>query len=312
MPLRITAAILTYKRKDALRKTVASLLAAGDPHLEIVVVDNGNNEDGTGDMLRAEFPDVRVIANANNMGVAGRNLGVSSATGTLVVTLDDDVRGLTAADFALIREAFLAEPQLGALAFKVLRHGTSEVCNWCHHRAVETSADLRFRTYEISEGAVVYRREAFLAAGGYPESFFISHEGLELAYRLMNHGYVVAYDGRIAVEHEHESAGRPNWRRYYFDTRNVIWVAVRNQPWSVAARYLAKNLAAMAIYALRDGFPLWWVRGVRDGLKGIPEHRRQRVRWSRETGLACAEIDRHRPPLAYMIRKRLFRRGVSI
>lgn len=304
--------MLTYKRKDALRKTVASLLAIGDPLLDVLVVDNGNNADGTGDMLHAEFPAVVVIGSDNNAGVAGRNRGVAAASGEIVVTLDDDVRGITAVDLDRLRQTFAGDAKVGAVCFQVVRFDTRETCNWCHHRAVETSAGLRFPTYEISEGAVAVRKSAFLAAGGYPESFFISHEGLELSYRLMNRGFGVLYDGRIVVEHEHELSGRPNWRRYYYDTRNLIWVAVRNQPWGFALRYVAKNLAAMAVYSIRDGFLPWWFKGVRDGVRGIGQHRREREPWAPGTAKVCAEIDRHRPPLTYMIRKRVFRRGVSI
>ncbi|MBK7701364.1 MAG: hypothetical protein IPI34_00005 [bacterium] len=78
----------------------------------------------------------------------------------------------------------------------------------------------------------------------------------------MNAGFTVEYDGRISVVHHHDAAGRPNWRRYYYDTRNMIWVAVRNMPWDYAARYLLRGMLSTGLYATRDGFLMAWMKAI--------------------------------------------------
>lgn len=237
---------------------------------------------------------------------------MASAVGDIIITLDDDVAGLGADDLARIRERFAADARLGALCFRVMHHRTGTICNWCHHRKSEIDGASSFRTYEISEGAVAFRREALLKAGLYPDSFFISHEGLDLAYRLMNAGYSVEYDGCISVRHFHDAAGRPNWRRYYYDTRNMIWVAVRNMPWDYAATYLIRGLLSTGLYAARDGFLLTWLKALRDGINGIGARKRERAVWSAGTRALCREIDHAGPGFWYMAKKRLFRRTMNL
>ena len=48
--------------------------------LELIVVDNAS-ENGTPEMLAAEFPDVRVIVHPTNLGTSGWNAGLRAGTG---------------------------------------------------------------------------------------------------------------------------------------------------------------------------------------------------------------------------------------
>src|SRR4051795_8448143 len=57
--------------------------------VDVVVVDNAS-EDGSGDMVAAEFPGVRLIRRATNNGVSGINEGFAVARGDWVLALDDD------------------------------------------------------------------------------------------------------------------------------------------------------------------------------------------------------------------------------
>jgi GT2 family glycosyltransferase len=274
---------------------------------EIVVVDNCS-DDGTDEMVRNEFPDFVHLRTTENRGVAARNLGMRRASSSVVVTIDDDILGLTAGACAWIHEQFVANPSLGALNLQVNDWFTGRVCNWVHHRSV-TDAVARFETYEITEGAVAFRRDMVVEAGGYFEEFFIAHEGPDLAYRLMNRGWEVLYDGHVTVLHKHEQQSRKPWRFYYYDTRNQVWLAARNMPAWAATRYLSRGLTAMAVYSIRDGFFQWWIKGVVDGIRGLPSIWRTRQVWTAHTRNLCAGIDSKRPPFWYLVRHRLFHRG---
>jgi len=219
--------------------------------------------------------------------------------------------GLGPDDLARLRETFAGRPRLGALCFKVTWPGSDAVRDWVHRQPVER-ADEAFDTYEITEGAVAYRREALSEAGLYRADFFISHEGLELAYRLLDGSWEVAYDGGIAVEHHHAAGGRTNWRRYYYDTRNLFWVATLHQPVGYAARYLALGVTAMGFYALRDGFLVTWLKAVRDGLRGVSALKRERKVWNRQTRDFVAAVDATRPGFLYLARKRLRQKDFSL
>lgn len=309
--MTVGISVLTYQRAEVLQQNLEHLQALHHIVDEIIVVDN-SPDDNTEHMVCADFPHVRYIRNDKNEGVAGRNRGFRESVAEIVITLDDDVIGLDKTDIDLICSRFSADPALGAICFKVLHHETGAVCNWCHPRRQVDYCDKQFKTYEISEGAVAFRSEAVAVAGGYYEPYFISHEGKDLAYRMMNAGYTVEYDGRISVIHHHDQSGRPDWRRYYYDTRNAIWLAARNMPVLASVRFISTTMAAMAIFSIRDRKLGPFSRGVLDGIRGLSHVYRTREVWSRGTRNLCTEIDREKPSIIYMIRLRLFRRGIQI
>ena len=129
-------------------------------------------------------------------------------------------------------------------------------CNWVHHCKEEEYYDREFLTYEITEGAVAFRKKALNCSGYYPENFFLSHEGPDLAFRIFENGYRVIYWGDIRVEHLFSEEGRKPWRNYYYDTRNQFWLAARHFPFDYAVVYLGRGLGSMLVY--------WAAMGISD------------------------------------------------
>ena len=73
MSLRVSAVVVSYQQRDLLRSCLESLREAVrvvEDGQEIIVVDNGSS-DGSGDMMRKEFPEVRLIELPENAGFAG-------------------------------------------------------------------------------------------------------------------------------------------------------------------------------------------------------------------------------------------------
>lgn len=306
---QISIVILTYNRIDALRKLLSELEQLSLPRPEVIVVDNFS--DTPASTLASDFPEVVFLRSPSNLGTGGRNIGIFRASSDIVVCLDDDVGGLSSSSVEKI-PALFEDPSVGAICFKVLEEGTGEVTNWVHHRDVARYADSTFPTYEITEGAVAYRRKAFLAAGGYAENFFISHEGPDLAFRIMGLGYNVIYNPEIVVVHAYSPLARATWRNYYYDTRNTFWLVARNCRVMFGLKLMVRQVGGMLIYAIRDGFFLWWVRGVRDGLVGLPRSIRERQVMSKETMSRVAAIDGYRESFWRLVRLRVLRRGVKI
>ncbi len=307
---RVSFVILTCNRRAAVLRLVDQLEAIADPDIEVIVVDNGS-ADGTAEALAAAHPGVDLVVLPENRGVGARNLGLARATGALVVTLDDDMVDFGPEQLAAVRRAFAEAPRLGAVTFTVTWPGTRRVRDWVHRRRIDQAGE-RFSTYELTEGAVAFRCEALAEAGPYREDFFISHEGLELAYRLLDAGWDIVHDGRIVVGHDHRREGRPGWRRFYYDTRNLFWVAVLHQPVGYASGYLARGLGSMLVYSVRDGHVLAWLRAVRDGLGRMGALRRERTPWTARTRAWIEEADRHRPGFLYLARKRLAQKDFSL
>lgn len=301
--------VLTYNRIDSLRKLLTELDQLTYPQLEVLVVDNCSEIPA--DSLGSSFPSVVFVRSPGNIGTGGRNIGMARATGEIIVGLDDDVSGLT--DDALWRlSSLFRDAQVAAICFKVIEAVTGNITNWVHHKPVERFADEVFETYEITEGAVAFRRKVVVDIGGYPDSFFISHEGPDLALRMIDRGSKVLYNPTIAVVHAYSPLARTSWRNYYFDTRNTFWLAARNCPFVFGMQLIFRQTGAMMIYAIRDGFFTWWLRGVRDGLAGLPKAFRERRRISPATMKKVREMDGDRPTLLYLIKRRLFQRGIKI
>jgi GT2 family glycosyltransferase len=307
----VTIAVLTFNRARRLRELLAALAPLVGADVELIVVDN-HSQDETAEVVRTCGVDVDYVRTDANIGVAARNLGLRRALGEVVVCLDDDVFGIDRAALDTIQAAFAADPRLAAINFKVLDPWTGGLCNWVHHCEEERFADRTFDTYEITEGAVAFRRVALAEAGWYPESFFLSHEGPDLAFRLLDRGYKVIYRGDISVQHWHDKSGRKSWMVYYYDTRNQYWLAVRNFPAGYALRYLARGQVSTCVYALRDGYLRHWLRAVRDGVLGMGPMWRDRRTVTATTLAAITAMDARRPSLLYMARKRLFRRDMRL
>lgn len=305
----VSVVVLTYSRPDEIRNNVKQLLALQYAPLDIVVVDNAS-EIPVDSLLPAD-PRLKVLRMEENKGVGGRNHGINVASGDIVITVDDDVTGLTDKSIAEVVSA-LSVADVAAVNFRVVDAETGEQINWCHHRRLDKFANRHFDTYEISEGAVAFRRQVVIDAGMYPEFYFISHEGPDLALRIMDLGYRVTYNPAITVWHSHSETARISWRRYYYDTRNQIWLVVRLLPVFTAARKLVIGLGAMSIYSLRDGYFRYWAKGIYHAIIGLPGVYRVRKCISARTLERYREIERFNPGIFYMLGKRLFRRKVGI
>jgi GT2 family glycosyltransferase len=81
--------IVNYNARDDLRACLESLQTA-QPALEIIVVDNASG-DSSADMVRAEFPHVRLLAmERNTWFCGGNNLGIEAARGDTILLLNPD------------------------------------------------------------------------------------------------------------------------------------------------------------------------------------------------------------------------------
>lgn len=309
--LTASLVILTYKRKQLLISLLDGIWQLKDALKEIIIVDN-QSEEGLKEELQVKFPAISVMALEQNLGTEGRNVGIKAATSDVVILLDDDVFDLSPEEIEKILLRFESDGRLAALCFKVIHAETGLLINWCHHKPKEIFSECFFETYEITEGAVAIRREAFLAVGGFPGSFFISHEGPDLALRLIDAGNSVWYEPGVVVKHHQSTLGRASWRRYYFDTRNVIWLAIRNYPPLFALKFLFIQLSAMFVYSLRDGFLRYYLKAIFDAFGAMNVVRKERKVISDATKEKIVELSIEDESFLTKLKKRLFKTGVGI
>jgi GT2 family glycosyltransferase len=304
--LKVSIVILTWNRCDCLIETLDSLSKLD---AEFIVVNNGST-DNTATAIEKYFPHCKLVSLPENIGTVARNNGITEATGDIIITLDDDVRSLTQSGIQEISNSF-ENSKLGALTFQVLCPKTGKSRDWVHRQPI-AAANKTFPTYEITEGAVAFRASALKDSGLYLDDYFISHEGLDLAYRLLNSGWEIYHNGLVTVEHFHDPGGRTDWRRYYYDTRNLFWISARFHPLSYALPYIFRGVLAMKFYAMRDLHFLAWMRGVTDGIKGMKKASEKRTVWTDFTTAWCKNVDSYSPGLLYLVKRRIFSKNFNL
>jgi len=261
----LSVVILTYKRQDELLRTLATVTSSDSRDIEVIVVNN--NPDDTGEVLSQTYPLVRYIDTGGNIGCEARNIGVERASAEIVVTIDNDVRMKATGFVDNIIDFFNRHERAGCVNFKVLKpDGELSLRDWCHPREHNRWSGTEFQTDHISEGASAFRKKAFKAAGGYFAPFFIGHEGPDLGFRLMKQGYEIWYSPSIETLHYASVDARPNWRAYYYNTRNNIWLAYRHFPAVYATRYILFYSAMMFVYAVKARQINAFFKGMKEGM----------------------------------------------
>jgi GT2 family glycosyltransferase len=265
-----TIAVLNFQRQRTLRQVLQRAVSQRCAGIEVLVVDNGST-DGSGAMVRTEFPAVRLLELPRNVGCAARNEGVAAARGDVVITIDNDVLLTTDYDVRTAVQLFRDHPLAGCINFRIDdAQGSLSRRDWCHPRDWRTFHDQEFLTDYVLEGACAFRRAAFERVGGYWPPFFLGHEGLDLGLRLLEEGYELLYSPRVRVTHLVSEEARPSSRIYYTFTRNSIWATLRNHRPVPAAWALGKDVGLMAFASARAGQWRSFLRGVRDGVAGAP------------------------------------------
>ncbi|MEV5506628.1 glycosyltransferase family 2 protein [Streptomyces orinoci] len=263
----IGAVVLTMNdRPDDFPKAMSSLLAQEDIDLDIVVVGNGCHP--------AQVPDgVRTITLPENVGIPqGRNVGAENVKGDFVFFFDNDAVLPTRDALARLAAELQRDPHLAYVQPRIADSDTGVTLRRWVPRLRAADATRPGTVTVMAEGVVMVRRSIFELAGGWPGSFFLFHEGIDLSWRLWDHGYTGLYKPEIIVHHPATNPAR-HATFYRLNARNRVWVARRNLP----ACLIPLNLATWILLTL------WRVRqpaalrasldGFREGLRSDPRYR---------------------------------------
>jgi GT2 family glycosyltransferase len=258
-------------RSAELDRALTSILGQRAVQLDCVVVGNGWTPTG----LPAG---VRALALEDNVGVpAGRNLGAAAVAGDVLLFLDDDA--VIAGDDVLSRVVaeFDADPTLGVVQLHALDPDGAPTSRRHVPRLHAAGPDRPGDVAWFWEGACLIRRTAFDAVGCWPGEFFYGHEGIEVAWRMVDAGYRVHYAADLGVLNpEAEPFRGPRHR--YLNARNRVWVARRNLPVPLLVGYVAvwftgTMLRTRSVSEVRDV-----VGGFRDGAR-LPCGVRRPISW---------------------------------
>lgn len=186
-----TAVISAWNKKEDVCANLLGIRAQTRPFDEIVVVDN-HSSDGTAQMIRRDFPDVRLVVMPNSAYGACEtfNVGFSTALTEYIAILDDDVV-LTPWWLERSLERMAKEPETTAVvSTKVVEPGMPD----SYRDSLSVNRERYMSTFRGC--ASLARKEAIDKAGGYDERLFIYGNERDLTCRLLNLGYrVLQYPG---------------------------------------------------------------------------------------------------------------------
>jgi len=264
----VSVVMVTRDRRESVLAVLPRLLALPE-RPPVIVVDNGSG-DGTVDAVRAAHPEVTVIALEDNLGAAGRTVGVEAATTPYVAFSDDDSWWAPGA-LACAARLLAAHPEVAVLAGRLLVGELEEldpVCLEMAHSPLAPVPGVGPRVLGFVACGAVVRCSAYLAAGGFHERFGVGGEEGLLAIDLARQGVACAYVDDV-VGHHHPSPVRDLTARQAREVRNDLWTLwLRRRPRTVLPA-TARVLARLGQPAVRTG--------VRDALAGLPWVLRERA-----------------------------------
>lgn len=235
----VTIVIVAYNRREQLRETMHHTFDSefGADRCDVIVIDNASS-DGTAAMVREEFPQIRLIERATNIGVPAWNEGLAMARGDYVLMLDDDCY---LPPDGLGRAVDAAE-RAGAdlVSFKVVSPANPE------HDFTQVH---RMGFFMFWGCAVLIRRSVLDVLGGYdPEIFMLVNE-LEFMLRFFDRGFRHLHLPEVAAQHMKMVADE--WiiaPGYQLNYRHYAYVVAK----LLARRDALEALAALVGRVVRD------------------------------------------------------------
>jgi GT2 family glycosyltransferase len=270
--------VLNYCRADDTIDCVRSLRRSEGLKPEIIVVDNGSDDDSV-ERIAGAFPDVQVVRNASNLGYAGgNNVGIEralkdGAAYVLVVnndcTVAPDAVGKMV-DAACARDADIVSP-------KVYDFFKPDVIQYAGYRNVHLLGQgLPIGEGERDEGqydqetelnaapgcAMLLGRRFLESVGLFDERFFAYSEELDLCRRARTAGCRILFVPSARVWHK-KAATLNLWgpEYTYYLTRGRLIYARKHLGWGafllVFLPYfvVVKMLKPMAVFAILGR---WW------------------------------------------------------
>ena len=226
--MKLSIVIVNYNVEHFLEQCLSSVRKAiANIEAEVFVVDN-NSVDGSLKMLADKFPEVKVIANKNNVGFSrANNQAIRVSTGEYVLLLNPDT--VVEDDTFTKTIAFMDEhPDAGGLGVKMVdgkgrflpesKRGLPTPATAFYKMFGLTKLfphSKRFARYylghldndeinevEILSGAfMLMRRETLNKCGLLDETFFMYGEDIDLSYRIILAGYKNYYYPKTRIIH---------------------------------------------------------------------------------------------------------------
>jgi GT2 family glycosyltransferase len=257
-----------------LRRCLASVPEAAGPDVryEVIVVDNASHDDSVA-MVRAEFPQVRLLANPTNRGFSGgNNDGIRLSRGRTLLLLNPDTEMQPGALAALLATLDGA-PDVGMVGPRLLNSDGSTQPSRRRFPTLATalleSTPLQpyfpdhplLRRYYLADqpedqehdvdwitgACMLVRRSVIEQVGGFDEGYFMYSEELDLCRRIKRAGWRIVYQpAAVVIHHESQSADQDVPARHLRFNRSKIRYVLR---WHGRTAAAGLRVWLLALYA---------------------------------------------------------------
>jgi GT2 family glycosyltransferase/glycosyltransferase involved in cell wall biosynthesis len=233
---KVEAITISYNGKQFIGACLRSLLDQDYPNLKVTVIDNAS-QDGSPEWIRANFPQVALIASNKNLGfAAGNNFVAERSDAEWFALLNQD---------AVARRNWVRElvevgerrPEIAVTGSKMLMQRCPTILNsagiwvneagWAVDRRIgerdDETAIVPEEVFGICGGAMLLRASAWREHGGFDEKFFMYFEDVDLCWRWRLAGLRMFYVPAAVVFHDwhgDRGAGDRAARRRFLCERN--------------------------------------------------------------------------------------------
>jgi GT2 family glycosyltransferase len=260
----VTVVIPTLAADQKLVDCLASLEKQSRRDFEIVVVNNGQEQDAAA-LQYAKRTGATVVKPGRNVGFgAAINLGYKRSRARFLATLNDDAVAHPHWLAALLA-ALEARADAGMCASQVRMFGAGNldsagmlICGdgSSRQRGHGSALGTFSQSEEVllpSGAAAIYRRAMLEEIGLFDEDFFLYCEDTDLGLRARWAGWKCLYAADAVVDHHYShSAGRASALKAYFVERNRLFVIAKNFPAGML-------LAAPFVTVARYGWHVRWM-----------------------------------------------------
>ncbi|HEX7059870.1 MAG TPA: glycosyltransferase family 2 protein [Solirubrobacterales bacterium] len=298
----LSVLIVAWNSRVELERTLPALapeLEAGD---ELIVVDNDSG-DGTADTVAALAPGARFVQTGGNLGFAAAcNAGAAQAGGDLLVILNPDAAPRAGFGEAIrlpwaqgrgwdAWQALVADGEgsrINSAGNPV--HFTGIAWAGGHGQPI-AGAPGAGEVPALSGACLAIPRRNWEQVGGFPESFFLYHEDVDLSMRLRLRGGALGIEPSAIVDHDYEfGTGERKWR---WLERNRWAFLIRVYPAALlillAPALLATELALIGV-SIAGGWGRQKLAATLDVLRWLPRLLRERRRIQATRAVSAAEF----------------------
>lgn len=230
--MKISIVIPNWNGEHLLAKNLPKVISSSPNTEEIIVVDDGST-DGSLQLLRKQFPKVKVISRPVHEGFAGSvNDGVALATGDVVVLLNTDVEPQKGFLEPLLTH--FRDPDVFAVGCldKSFEQGKTVLrgrglAHWVKGYYIHKRGEVdKMTTAWVSGGSGAFRKTMWDRLGGMDTLYNPFYwEDIDLSYRAHKAGWKTVFEPKSVVNHYHEEGKIRN--EYTFG--NINRTAYRNQ-----------------------------------------------------------------------------------